>query len=82
MGKCDVKALGLSCGIVWGAAIFISGIASMLFDWATKFVDVFSGIYIGYNATFLGSVIGAAWGFVDGCIGGLLVAWLYNKFAK
>ncbi|MDD5618766.1 MAG: bacteriophage holin [Candidatus Omnitrophica bacterium] len=82
MGKLNAKALGLSLGIVWSAGVFIMGVASMAFNWGTKFVEIFSSMYIGYNSTLTGSVIGAVWGFVDAGIGGVLVAWLYNKFAK
>jgi len=41
-----------------------------------------SSLYIGYAATLLGSIIGAIWAFVDGFIGGVIVAWLYNAFQK
>jgi hypothetical protein len=82
MGKCDIRAAGLSFGIVWSALIFLCGIFSMFFNWGTKFVEVFADIYPGYHASILGNVIGAFWGFVDGAIGGALLAWLYNKFSK
>ena len=38
-------------------------------------------VYIGYEFTPVGSVIGFLWGFVDGLIGGAIVAWLYNLVA-
>jgi len=82
MGKMNVKALGLSLGIIWGLCAFLLGILSMAFNWGTKFVELFSSMYIGYDSTISGSLIGAAWGFVDAGIGGVLIAWLYNKFAK
>ena len=82
MAKLNVKALGLAFGVVWSALILITGITSMLFDWGTLFVDVFSNIYFGYAASILGSLIGGAWGFFDGFLCGVVVAWLYNKFSK
>jgi len=39
-------------------------------------------IYIGYSFTPIGSVIGAAWGFVDWGIAGAIFAWLYNLINK
>lgn len=54
----------------------------MLFNWGTAFVELLSSLYIGYKATFLGSIIGATWGFIDAGIGGAIVGWLYNKLAK
>jgi len=80
--KLDVKALGLSLGITWGASVLIVGIMSMLFNWGTDIVNFLSTYYIGYKATFLGSLIGGIWGFVDAGIGGVIIAWLYNKFVK
>lgn len=82
MAKLDVKAFGLAVGIVWGMAMFLLGIMSMALNWGTKLVEVFSSMYIGYKANISGSVIGGAWGFVDAGIAGVIVAWLYNKFAR
>ena len=28
------------------------------------------------------AIVGAIWGFVDGCIGGAILAWLYNKLGS
>lgn len=82
MQKINVKALGLSLGIVWAFCVLFCGLSSLLFDFGTSFVVLFSSFYYGYAATFLGSIIGAVWGFVDAFIGGVLIAWLYNKLAK
>ena len=54
----------------------------MCMDWGGALEEVMSTLYIGYKATILGSVIGGVWGFFDAGIGGLVVAWLYNKLAK
>ena len=82
MAKLDVKALGLTLGIVWGAALLIMGIVGMFFSYGSGFVKTLGSIYVGYQATILGSLIGAIWGFIDAGIGGVLIAWLYNKLAK
>ena len=43
---------------------------------------VFIGsVYRGYQITAMGSLIGLAWAFIDGLIGGLIFAWLYNLLA-
>jgi len=81
MQKIDVKAAGLAIGIVWSALIFLSAFMAM-FGWAVSLVDVMGTLYLGYQATFLGAIIGAIWAFVDGFFGGVIMAWLYNKFAK
>ncbi len=82
MAKVDVKALGLTLGIVWGAAMFLLGLMVMFFNWGVAWVGLMSSLYIGYRATLLGSIIGGIWGFVDAGIAGVIIAWLYNKFAK
>ena len=82
MAKLDVKAFGLTLGIVWGAGVFLMGLVAMFFDWGNLFIVLISSLYIGYKATLLGSIIGGIWGFVDAGIGGVVVAWLYNKLAR
>ncbi|NQU18563.1 bacteriophage holin [bacterium] len=82
MAKLNVKAFGLAVGIVWGVGMFVLGIIAMAFGWGDRFIEILSSLYIGYKATFLGSIVGAIWGFIDAGIGGIIVAWLYNKFAK
>jgi hypothetical protein len=82
MNKLNVKAFGLAFGIVWSTGIFLLGIFAMSCGWGIKWVGAISSFYIGYKATFLGSIVGAIWGFFDAGIGGVLVAWLYNKLAQ
>ena len=82
MKKMDVKALALSVGIVWGASTLIIGLGATWFGTYTDVVEFMGRGYKGFDATVGGSIIGGIWGFVDAAIGGLLVAWLYNKFAK
>jgi len=82
MNKLNAKALGFAFGIVWGGGIFLLGICAMSCGWGLKWVELIQSCYIGYNATLLGSIIGAIWGFFDAGIGGVLVAWIYNKLAK
>jgi hypothetical protein len=82
MAKLDLKAFGLSFGIVWGFAMLSLGLINMGCNWGSGIVESMSTLYIGYKATVLGSVIGGIWGFFDAGIGGVVVAWLYNKLAK
>ena len=81
--KLNVKAFGLALGIFWSAALIIMGIVAMIMpDYGENFVRALSTKYIGYAATLPGIIIGAVWGFADAGIGGLVLAWLYNKLAK
>lgn len=82
MVKLDVKAFGLSVGMIWGLAMFTLGLINTGDHWGSGIVEVMSTLYIGYKPTVLGSIIGGIWGFLDAGIGGVVVAWLYNKIAK
>lgn len=82
MTKLNVRAFGLTLGIVWAAAILIMGVLSTCCNYGIGFIKAISTVYIGTNTTLLGAVIGAGWGFLDAGIGGLIIAWLYNKLSK
>jgi hypothetical protein len=47
-------------------------------DGATGEVTLIGRIYRGYNISPSGSIIGLLWALIDGLIGGLIFAWLYN----
>lgn len=79
-GKLNPWGLALSLGIWWAIAVFVMGLIAMGGHYGVGFVQGLGDVYIGYHASFWGSVLGAIWGFVDAFIGGLLVAWLYNVF--
>ena len=82
MGKLDVKAVGISVGIIWSLSVLILGLMAMWFGWGMAVAEILSSMYIGYEPTILGCVIGGLWGFADACIGGLVAAWLYNIISK
>jgi len=82
MNKLDPKAFGLALGILLAASMVFMGLTAMACSWAQPFVDAVSMMYVGYSATIVGVLIGAAWGFVDAFVGGVLFAWLYNKLVK
>jgi hypothetical protein len=81
MNRFNIKSLTLTLGIVWGLGMLFLGWAAW-FGWGDSVVSVFSSFYIGYKATFLGGIIGGIWGFVDGAIGGFLIAIFYNWLTK
>ena len=77
----DVKACALTCGLIWGLGLFVLTWWIMAFDGSTGEVTFIGRLYRGYTISPTGSVIGLAWGFVDGAIGGAIFAWLYNRLA-
>ena len=81
--KLNVRALCLTCGVLWGFVMFLTNVLYAIYPgYGFEFLSAISSIYPGY---FPGGIIGVAlgtfYGFIDGAIFGLLLAWLYNKFA-
>lgn len=79
--KLNLKALALAGGIIWGAAVFLFGLWAMMYPPAASVVAFMGDFYLGYAASFAGSVIGLMWGFADMAIGALIFGWLYNLLA-
>ncbi len=79
--KMSVIGLALGIGVYWGLAMLVAGWTSM-FGWGMNFVNIMSSIYIGYEPSFIGGVVGGIWGFFDGLIAGAVVAFFYNRFKK
>jgi hypothetical protein len=77
----NIKAFALTCGIVWGAMIFLATVWLLAFGFEGELIGNLDHFYFGYSFSYAGAVIGAVWGFVDGLICGAIFAWLYNKLA-
>lgn len=75
--KLCVWGLGIGLGIVWAIMMLFAGWTS-IWGWGTMFVNTMSSVYIGYTPSFGGGIVGAIWGFVDGFIAGILLAFFYN----
>ena len=78
----SVRSVGLTAGIFGAASMFFLAWWLILTGNAEGPVTLFERIYIGYSFTPMGSVIGAAWGFIDFGIAGALFAWLYILIDK
>ena len=74
----SVRSCGLTLGIFGAVSMFLLAWWLILIGNAEGPTTLFERVYIGYSFTPLGSVIGAAWGFVDWGIAGAVFAWLYN----
>lgn len=70
-------ALGIAFGLVWGGAIAVLAMISRI-GWGAELQAIAEDLYVGYDETSSGVVIGAIWGFADGLVCGVLVGWLYN----
>lgn len=80
--KLDVKALALAGGIAWGIAIFLLTVWFLILGYEGLLLAKLSRVYWGYSVSLGGAFVGLVWGFVDGLIGGALIAWLYNQFVR
>ncbi len=74
----SVRSVALTMAIFGAGTMFMLAWWLILIGNAEGPVTLFERIYIGYSFTPMGSVIGAAWGFVDWGIAGAIFAWLYN----
>ena len=82
--KLDVKAMASTIGLVWGAAMLLTGVAYVISGgYGEAFLDVMASVYPGYHASsnFGDVIVGTLYGLLDGAVGGAVIAWLYNRFA-
>ncbi len=80
--RLNVLKFALAAGIYAAGCVALATIASILgipgFPEFTKFLISVYGFY-GYSISWLGVIIGAFWGFVEGFIHLGVFAWVYNK---
>jgi len=76
----NVKAFTVTCGLLWGLCIFFLTWWLILFGGKTEVLGSLGSFYIGYSVTPTGSFLGLGYGIVDGGIGGLIFAGVYNYF--
>lgn len=82
--KIDVKALGITFGIIWAASVLAVGIAHLCWPaYGGAFLNLVAAIYPGVHLTdgFEATIVATLYAFVDGAVGGALMAWLYNRLA-
>ena len=77
----NAKVVGLAFGLILGLGIFVATNWLIIKggDRVGPHLILLSQYFIGYRVTFLGSLIGAAYGFALGTICGALMGWVYNK---
>ena len=83
--KLSVKSFAFAAAIIWGLGVLIVGVVNCFSPgYGGEFLRVISSIYPGYDASpAVGSVIiGTLYALLDGAIGGLVFAWLYNLCAS
>ncbi len=83
--KLNIKGMAITLGLVWGAAVLLVGVANLIWpDYGQAFLELVASIYPGYTAdASVGQlIVGTLYGLVDCAVGGAVIAWLYNLFAR
>jgi hypothetical protein len=81
----SLKAICLSCAILWGSAVLMVGLIHMAApSYGGEFLRLISSVYPGADSlpTFGRVLLGTIYGFADGAICGLLFGWLYRILAR
>lgn len=79
--KLNVKAFALASALWWGLGLFGLTWWLLALGHMTGEPTLVGQFYPGYRVSPLGSLVGLAWGFGDGLVGGAVLAWLYNLLA-
>lgn len=83
--KLSPAALAVTAAVLWGGAIVVIGGTSLAVPgYGDAVLSLVASIYPGYDndGTAADLVLGAAYAFFDGLVGGFLFALLYNGVAR
>ncbi len=78
----NLIAYSAAFSIMWAAFIFCIGLTAAYLNWGNGIVTAMSTLYLGYDATLIGAIIGGIWALIDGAVGGAIFAVVYNYVAK
>lgn len=81
--KLNLKAFALTAGILWAAAMLLTGLANLIWSgYGVAALQMMASVYPGYhaNGTIFDLIMGVLYALVDGAIAGLVFGWLYNTF--
>jgi len=79
------KALAMACGVLWGGALLLISLVNLAGPgYGGALLEFAASIYPGYHgpAGFGSVIVVTLYGLVDAAIGGFILAWLYNLFAR
>ena len=77
----NASKFGLALGIICGLAMLIVGLTATYAGYGVAIVELCSSLYIGYDITLVGSIVGGIWGFFYGAILGGFFAIVHNRIA-
>jgi len=79
-GKLNALKFGLAGGITAGICVALTtilGIFELFPEYNSLIVSIYG--FLGYSISWLGVLLGAIYGFLDGFILVIIFAWIYNK---
>ncbi|TAK07811.1 hypothetical protein EPO44_03545 [bacterium] len=82
--KLSTKSLTITMALFWGGTVFFVALLNFLSPpYGKAFLDLVSSVYPGYKVvgSFGSVIVGTLYALVDGAVGGVLLAWMYNTFA-
>ena len=75
----DKRAFGVAIGVTWALAIFVLTVVELVVEpYPTINPGLLSHFFKGYDVTWAGAFIGAAWGFFSGFCAGWFTAFVRN----
>jgi len=80
----SVRSFALTCGFFFAGTVTVVGGAALVFPgYGQPVLDLFASLYPGYAAdgSLIDLLVGVVLALVDGILGGLVFAWLYNRIA-
>ncbi len=83
--KLSTKSLTITMALFWGGTVFFVALLNFLTPpYGKAFLDLMSSVYPGYKlvGSFGSVVVGTLYALVDGAVGGVIFAWMYNTFAN
>jgi hypothetical protein len=78
----SVCHFGLALGMTYGLCVLVIAYVSMFSDMLMPFAKFLQSLLPGFSLTWVGGLIGFAWGFAKGIVTGYLIAFFYNFFNK
>jgi hypothetical protein len=81
--RLNVRAFAFSAGILWALAVFITGVANLMWaGYGDAFLGIVASIYPGYHSerSFGDILVGTLYALADGTVCGLVFCWVYNLF--
>ena len=80
--KLSPLAMGITFGLLLGGAILLVGLVALVAPgYGAPVLGGIASVYPGFNnsGTFGDLLIGTLYATLDGFVGGLVLAWLYNR---